>query len=127
MYEGSCRGQQQWQQQQQVLVYFMRILSYLLKALEGLNVLKHIKPGHGNSLGGVRPAAKVPYDIIDEVEAELDKLYETAIPIDPCELDVASQVVPVVNTKNGKRSVRLCINYKNTINEHLMDEPCSSH
>ena len=43
------------------------ILSYLLKALEGLNVLKHIKPGHENSLGGVRLAAKVPYDIIDEV------------------------------------------------------------
>ena len=54
-------------------------------------------------------------------------MYETAIPINPRELDVASQVVPVVNTKNGKRSVRLCINYKNTINEHLMDEPCSSH
>ena len=61
-----------------------------------------IKPGHENSLGGVRPAAKVPYGIVDEVEAELDKLYETAIPIDPRELDVTSQVVPVVNTKNGK-------------------------
>ena len=84
-----------------------------------------IKPGHENSFGGVRPAAKVPYGVQDEVEAELDKLYETAIPIDPRELDVASQVVPVVKTKNGKRRVRLCINYKNTINEHLMDEPCS--
>ena len=36
---------------------------------------------------------------------------------------VASQVVPVVKIKDGKRKVRLCINYKNTINDHLMDEP----
>ena len=56
-------------------------------------------------------------------------MYDTFwVPIDGRELFVASQVVLVVNKKkkdkpDSKKNVRLCVNYKNTINDHLLDEP----
>ena len=85
----------------------------------------YVKPGHEEALMnvGVRPPAKVVYGLKDEMEPALDEMYKTLKPIDGRELFVASQVVPVVTVKEGVRKMRLCINYKNTINEHLQDEP----
>ena len=31
-------------------------------------------------------------------------------------------VVPVVTQRNGKRKLRLCLNYKRTLNDHIEDE-----
>ena len=91
----------------------------------GASANMYVKPGHEDAIMnvGVRPPAKIAYGLQDDIEPALDELYETAVPIDGRELFVASQVVPVVKTKNGKRKVRLCINYKNTINAHLLGEP----
>ena len=89
---------------------------------KGVTATMYLKPGHKSSLG-VRPAAKVPHGIQKEFDAELDKLYETCVPVDGRGLLAASQVVPVVRIKDGKRKIRLCTNYKSTINDHLMDEP----
>ncbi|CAL4243389.1 unnamed protein product [Meganyctiphanes norvegica] len=85
----------------------------------------YVKPGHEEALRrvGVRPPAKVPHKVQEELEPKFDELYETCEPIDGRELFVASQVVPVTRVKNGKHHYRLCINYKNTINDHLMAEP----
>ena len=58
-----------------------------------------------------------------EMEPYFDKIYDTAVPIDGRKLFVASQVIPVIKMKDGKHDIRPCIKYKNTINEHLMDEP----
>ena len=90
----------------------------------GAEARMYVKPGHEEALRrvGVRPPAKVPYKVQEELEPKFDELYETCEPIDGRELFVASQVVPVTRVKDGKRHYRLCINYKNTINDHLMDE-----
>ena len=54
----------------------------------------------------------------------LDKLYEDLDPIDGKDIITASQIVPVIENKNGERVLkRLAINYKSTINQHLEDIP----
>ena len=93
---------------------------------KGAEARMHAKPGHMDDLYrvGLRPCAKVPYGIQDEMEAKWDDFYETHTSVDGRDLFVASQVVPVVRNKEGeKKKIRLCSNYKNTINEHLLDEP----
>ena len=93
---------------------------------KGTEARMHVKEGHMDALYqvGLRPCAKVPYGIQDEMEEKWDEFYETHTPVDGRDLFVASQVVPVVSNKEGKaRKIRLCSNYKNTINEHLLDEP----
>ena len=70
----------------------------------------HVKPGHMDNLYrvGLRPCAKVPYGIQDEMEAKWDDFYETHTPVDGRDLFVASQVVPVVRNKEGKeKKIRL--------------------
>ena len=86
----------------------------------------HIIPGHEKYLKVMRPV-KVAHGIEDLVDEQLDKIYETGTPVDGRGLKVASQCVPVVQKKKGKQnnkaSVRLCGNYKRTINDHIEDEP----
>ena len=59
---------------------------------------------------GVRPPAKIPYWLQDEIEPFFDKIYYTAVPIDGRELFVASQVIPVVKMKDGKPNIRPVLN-----------------
>ena len=79
-------------------------------------------PGHEELLK-VHPCAKVPHGIAKEFKEELDKLNETCIPVDGRGLKVATQIVPVVKKKDGKIKVRLCGNYKHSLNPHILDEP----
>ena len=81
-----------------------------------------IKEGHEKYLK-VQPCAKVPYGIAKEFFEELDKFAETCDKVDGRGLKVASQLVPVVKKKGNEVKVRLCGNYKNTINDHIEDEP----
>ena len=81
-----------------------------------------LKPGGLEQIqkSGPRPQAKHPYGLEDQFEPLLDKLYEDLDIIDGKDLITASQIVPVVETKNGERVLkRLAINYKSTINQHL--------
>ena len=102
-----------------------------LGLFKGAEARMHVKPGHEDALKsvGLRPCAKTAYGLQSEVDEKYDEMYDTFwVPIDGRELFVASQVVPVVNKKkkdkpDGKKNVRLCVNYKNTINDHLLDEP----
>ena len=89
---------------------------------KGVEAEIHLKPGHEKFLK-VMPYAKVPHGIKDDFEEKLDKLYDTGTPVDGLGLQVASQVVPVTSYKDGKRKLRLCINYKRTLNDHILDEP----
>ena len=93
---------------------------------QGVEAVVHIKPDHEKLLR-VMPVAKVPHGIkenySEEYERELDKLYATGIPVDGVGLKVASQLVIVVSCKNGKVKLRLCGNYKRTLNDHIEDEP----
>ena len=85
-----------------------------------------IKEGHMDKLlkVGVRPPSKIPYGLENEYNEKLDELLQDCIPIDGKDVIVASQVVPVVEVKNGKKIIkRLAINYKSTINDHLQDIP----
>ena len=81
-----------------------------------------IREGHDKYLK-VLPCAKVPHGIADQFNEELAKLTKNCIPVDGRGLKVASQIVPVVKKKDNKLKVRLCGNYKRTINDHLLDEP----
>ena len=73
---------------------------------------------------GVRPAAREPYGLEGPYNEKLDELLEDCVPIDGHEVLVASQVVPVCESKNKVKSLkRLAINYKSTINDHLEDIP----
>ena len=102
-----------------------------LGLFKGAEARMHVKPGHEDALRsvGLRPPTKVAYGLQNEVNVKVDKMYDTFwVPIDGRELMVASQVVPVVKNKNkvkpdGKKDVRMCCNYKSTINDHLLDEP----
>ena len=85
-----------------------------------------IKEGHMEKLlkVGVRPPSKIPYGLENEYNEKLDDLLQDCEPIDGKDVIVASQVVPVVEVKNGKKIIkRLAINYKSTINDHLQDIP----
>ena len=68
--------------------------------------------------------AKRPFGLEDQYEKHLDKLYEDLDIIDGKDIITVSQIVPVIETKNGVRKLkRLAINYKSTINQHLEDVP----
>ncbi|MCP4238590.1 MAG: RNA-directed DNA polymerase, partial [Aestuariibacter sp.] len=85
-----------------------------------------LKPGGLDKIKrtGFRPAAKVPYGLEDQYSVHLDALYEDLTIIDGKDLITASQIVPVIETINGVRKLkRLAINYKSTVNEHLLDIP----
>ena len=82
---------------------------------KGVKAKLYIKEGHEKFMK-VMPPAKVPHGIKHEYEKELDKMY------DGRGLIVASQIVPVMRNKEGKGKIRLCINYKRTLNDHLEDE-----
>ena len=89
---------------------------------KGVTAKIHLKEGAEKYLK-VFPPAKPPHGIKPEYDEELDKMYETGNPVDGRGLLVASQIVPVVKIKKGKKKVRLCTNYKKTINDHIEDEP----
>ena len=73
---------------------------------------------------GVRPPAKCPFGLEEQYERHLDALYKDLEIIDGQDLITASQIVPVIETKNGHRNLKcLAINYKSTINKHLEDIP----
>ena len=44
------------------------------------------------------------------------------IKVDGRGIKVASQVVPVTKIKEGERKVRICGNFKTTINDHIEDK-----
>ena len=86
----------------------------------------YIKDGHMEELMkiGARPAAREPFGLETEYNAALDDLLEDCVPIDGHDVLVASQVVPIRESKNKKKFLkRLAINYKSTINDHLEDIP----
>ena len=81
-----------------------------------------LKPGGLEQIkqSGVRPAAKCPYGLEDQFDVHLDALYEDLDIIDGKDLITASQIVPVIETKNGVRKLkRHAINYKLTVNHYL--------
>ena len=85
-----------------------------------------LKPGGLEKIkqSGCRPAAKCPYGLEDQFDTHLDALYEDLDIIDGKDLITASQIVPVIETKNGVRKLkRLAINYKSTVNPYLQDFP----
>lgn len=85
-----------------------------------------LKPGGLEQIkkSGCRPVAKCPYGLEDQFDPLLDKLYEDLEIIDGKDLITASQIVPVIETKNGVRKLkRLAVNYKSTINPFLEDIP----
>ena len=93
---------------------------------KGAEATMVLKPGGLEQIkkSGVRPVAKCPYGLEDQYETHLDKLYEDLDIIDSKDLITASQIVPVIETKDGVRILkRLAINYKSTVNQHLEDVP----
>ena len=93
---------------------------------KGAEATMVLKPGGLEAIkkSGPRPVCKVPYGLEDQYDKLLTKLYEDLDPIDGKDLITASQIVPVIVTKNGERFLkRLAINYKSTINEQLEDVP----
>ncbi|CAL4225020.1 unnamed protein product, partial [Meganyctiphanes norvegica] len=85
----------------------------------------HLKEGAESKMKVLPPAKGKPkgVEIQAKIEKQLDKFYETATIVDGIGLKVASQMVPVIKKKNGEFNVRLCANYKNTINPLIEDEP----
>ncbi|CAL4219676.1 unnamed protein product, partial [Meganyctiphanes norvegica] len=65
---------------------------------------------------------KVPYGIQEEYKKKLNKLMETHKRVDGIKLRCASQLVPVLR-RGDKSKLRLCVNYKFTLNDHIEDEP----
>ena len=93
---------------------------------KGVQAELFIKEGHEELLKkkGVRPPAKVPYGLIDQYNEKLDKMLENMQQVNGQDISVASQIVPVCETKDGKKTLkRLAVNYKSTINDHLEDMP----
>ena len=68
------------------------------------------------------PPAKIPHGIQKEFKEKLDELMQTHIRVDGVGLQCASQLVPVIR-KGDKSTLRLCVNYKATLNDHIEDEP----
>ena len=67
---------------------------------------------------GVRPPAKVPYGLQEQYDEKLDKMLQDMTQVNGQDIFVASQIVPVCETKNGEKILkRLAVNYKSTINE----------
>ena len=93
-----------------------------LGTFKGVTAEIKIKEGHEKYLK-VLPCAKVPHGITKPFYEQLDKFAETCTKVDGRGLKVASQIVPVVKKKGKEMKVRLCGNFKRTINEHILDEP----
>ena len=92
----------------------------------GAEAVMLLKPGGLEKIRrtGFRPAAKVPYGLEDQYDTHLDALYEDLEIIDGKDIFTASQIVPVIETIDGVRVLkRLTVNYKPTVNEHLLDIP----
>ena len=68
----------------------------------------HIKEGHMEELlkNGIRPAAREPFGLEDSYNEKVDELLEDCVPIDGHEVLVASQVVPVCETKKQVKAVK---------------------
>ena len=89
---------------------------------KGFKAKIHLKPGAESKLKVLRPA-KVAIGISPQYNVQLDKMEETGIYVSGVGLKVASQVVPVVQKNAKEIKVRNCVNYKNTINPLIEDEP----
>ena len=93
---------------------------------KGAEALMTLKPGGLEQIkkSGVSPPAKCPFGLEEQFEKHLDALYQDLEIVDGQDLITASQIVPVIETKNGQRNLkRLAINYKSTINNYLEDIP----
>ena len=88
---------------------------------KGVEAKVHLKEGHEQYLK-VRPPAKVPHGLKEPYKKALDKMMLTYKKVDGVGLKVASQLVPVVKPKENEITIRLCGNYKSTLNEHIEDE-----
>ena len=100
---------------------FPELFDGKLGQFRGVTADFKLKEGHEKYLK-VLPCAKVPHGIRPEFDAEMAKFSKHCIKVDGRGLKVATQVVPVTKIKNGKRKVRICGNYKTTINSHIEDE-----
>ena len=92
-----------------------------LGEFKGVTADIKIKEGHEKYLK-VMPCAKVPHGIAKPFYKELDKFAQTCSKVDGRGLKVATQLVPVVKKKGNDIKIRLCGNYKRTINDHIEDE-----
>ena len=82
----------------------------------------YLKEGHEKYLK-VRPAVKIPHGITEPYKKALAKMMLTYRKVDGIGLKVASQLVPVIKPKEEEITVRLCGNYKSTLNDHIEDAP----
>ena len=87
----------------------------------GVEARIYLKEGHEQYLK-VRPTAKVPHGYKEPYKKALDKMMLTYRKVDGIGLRIASQLVPVVKPKENEIVIRLCGNYKSTLNEHIEDE-----
>ena len=92
-----------------------------LGLFKGVTAKIHLKEGHEKYLKVMRPV-RVPHGIEKEHKEKLDAMMETHIRVDGIKLRCASQLVPVLR-KGDKSKLRLCVNYKSTLNDHIEDEP----
>ena len=105
----------------QIASEFPTLFDGKLGKFKGVKAKIHLKEGHEKYLK-VMPPAKVPYGIEPEFNIKLKELMETHIPVDGIKLKCASQLVPVMRHRD-KSKLRLCVNYKSTLNDHIEDEP----
>ena len=89
---------------------------------KGVEATIYLKEGHEQYLK-VRPPAKVPHGIKEAYKKALDKMMLTYKRVDGIGLRVASQLVPVIKPNKEEVTVRLCGNYKSTLNDHIEDAP----
>ena len=92
-----------------------------LGLFRGVTAKIHLKEGHEKYLKVMRPV-RVPHGIEKEHKEKLDAMMVTHIRVDGIKLRCASQLVPVLR-KGDKSKLRLCVNYKSTLNDHIEDEP----
>ena len=107
----------------QICKQFPELFDGKLGLFKGVEARIHLKEGHEKYLK-VRPPAKVAHGISKPHKKALDKMMLTYKKVDGIGLKVASQLVPVIDKpKEEEIEIRLCGNYKSTLNDHIEDEP----
>ena len=89
---------------------------------QGVEAKVYLQPGAESKLKIV-PPSKVPVSLSSLYEEKLDEFMKNGKLVDGVGLKVASQLVPIVKQKDGKTVLKLAVNYKNTINPLIEDEP----
>ena len=109
----------------QLCIDYPELFNKKVGLFRGVKAEFHLKEGYEKNLR-VYPPAKVPHGIEKEYNEALDKLLVEGEweKVDPREVIVASQLVAVKKYNDqGDFKLRLCGNYKRTINDVLVDEP----